>query len=148
MRHGEASFSGHSDRERELTACGKKQIEQAATWLNEKAIVFDYALVSPYIRAQQTLAVLNAIMPVPCMETCPELRPDGSADLIREYLATLYSNKKIRSILLVSHLPLVSDLINHFCPAIPPPPFATGAIALVTLSKPGAGNYQWMQTAN
>lgn len=148
MRHGEASFHARSDMERELTTQGKQQIRRAATWLKQHAISFDYGLVSPYIRAQQTLAAIQDIVPIFCVETTPELRPNGSVTLISDYLSTLYNNKKIQSILLVSHLPFIGDLINHLCPAILPPPFSTAAIALVTLSNAGAGNYQWMQTVS
>lgn len=145
MRHGEAGFQAHCDAERALTTHGKKQTRYIATELKSQLAHIDYGLVSPYLRAQQTLKIVQDVIPIEFVETTPELTSDGSVDVIADYLNTLH-DKKINSVLLISHLPLVGYLISNLCPSVPPPLFSTAAIALVTLSPEGVGTYQWMQT--
>lgn len=147
MRHGEASYYGSSDAERKLTEHGKKQSVQVAKWLKRQLVRFDYGLVSSYVRAQQTLETINAILPVTLVEVSEALTPGGSANLITDHLNNLH-HKQVNSILIISHLPLVGYLIRDLCPSVSPPLFATASVALVTLSPEGVGTYQWMKSAS
>lgn len=147
MRHGEASYYGRSDAERQLTGHGKKQSIQVAKWLKGQLACFDYGLVSPYVRAQQTLETVSTILPVTLVEVSEDLTPGGSANLITDHLNNLH-HKQVNSILIISHLPLVGYLIGDLCPSVSPPLFPTASVALVTLSPEGIGTYQWMQSAS
>ncbi len=59
MRHGEAGFNASSDAARCLTDNGIKNTISQGKWLGEhlanQQIQLDKILVSPYLRAQQTL---------------------------------------------------------------------------------------------
>lgn len=63
MRHGEAGFDAPTDSERTLTEKGKNAAFLQGKWLGEQCIPrniqFDKILVSPYVRAQQTLTALT-----------------------------------------------------------------------------------------
>lgn len=147
MRHGEASHYGRLDAERKLTEHGKKQSIQIAKWLKRQLGCFDYGLVSPYVRAQQTLETINTILPVTLVEVSQDLTPDGSVNLIIDRLNNLH-HKQVNSILIISHLPLVGYLISDLCPSVSPPLFSTASVALVTLSPEGVGTYQWVQNVS
>lgn len=142
MRHGEAGYHAFCDADRALTDYGQQQSQQVALWLKSQAIDLDYALVSPYLRAQQTFAEVNHIIPVNQFEILDALTPDGSSEQVADYLSILQA-KKVESVLIVSHLPLVGYLVSELCPAITPPMFSTASIACVTLSNEGKGTLQW-----
>lgn len=145
MRHGEAGYDAHSDAQRVLTNAGKQQTREMANWLKHQDVLFDYALVSPFTRTQQTLKVVQSVIPIASIEICEDLTPDGTVEVITNYLSTLHT-KSIKSILIVSHLPLVGYLVSALCPTLPPPNFATATVALVTLSPSGEGTYKWMHS--
>lgn len=111
MRHGEAGFHAFNDKDRPLTARGEDQAEQQGLWLNEQTVP-DLILVSPYLRAQQTyqLARQPFKQSIP-VETWDNLTPYGNAALVADYLDTL--NENIQSVLIVSHLPLVDDIVTE-----------------------------------
>ncbi|QIQ20962.1 phosphohistidine phosphatase SixA [Zophobihabitans entericus] len=143
MRHGEAGYSASSDSARTLTLFGKQQSQQMGLWLKDKLVHFDYALVSPYIRAQQTLAEVCTVLPVPKTETSASLTPGGSSYHVMERLQEL-AKKGYKSVFIVSHLPLVGYLVSDLCPSVYPPMFSTAAIACVSLSSDGVGKLEWM----
>ncbi|MCO6523967.1 MAG: phosphohistidine phosphatase SixA [Candidatus Schmidhempelia sp.] len=145
MRHGEAGYHASSDGQRALTAYGIKQSQQAGYWLKQQSIELDYALVSPYVRAQQTFSEVNRIVPVRQVEVEPMLTPAGSAALVADYLLSL-SDLNIEGLLVVSHLPLVGYLVNQLCPSVAPPMFNTAAITCIHLSSQDTAIYQWMHS--
>lgn len=113
MRHGEASFIADSDQARALTEKGKKQAFTQGIKLQVAHWQFDHILVSPYLRAQQTFEQINAAFQgilVDKIETWQEITPYGNASAVSDYLRVLATQNK-QSILLISHLPLVSDIV-------------------------------------
>jgi phosphohistidine phosphatase len=146
MRHGEAGYHASSDTQRALTPYGIKQSQQVAYWLQQQAIQLDYALVSPYLRAQQTFAEVNNILSVNQVEIDPTLTPAGSPERIADYLLTL-SDPNINGLLIVSHLPLVGYLVNQLCPSVSPPMFNTAAVACIHISPGRKTAFQWMHSA-
>lgn len=142
MRHGEAEFSASTDSERALTTYGIKQSNQVGLWLKQQNFQFDLGLVSPYLRAQQTLSVLSSKVSVSKIETNKLLVPGGSPSHIVDLLIMLLS-QSFENIIVVSHLPLVGYLIGELCPQALPSMFSTAAIACVDLSSNAAGKLEW-----
>ncbi|WP_392561889.1 phosphohistidine phosphatase SixA [Orbus sturtevantii] len=142
MRHGEAGYSAISDSSRSLTPLGHKQCTSVANWLNAQNITFDLALVSPYVRAQQTFSIIANAVGVKQNETNDLLKPNGHAAHIVDNL-NLLPLMGVESVLIVSHLPLVGYLVNELCPQVTPPMFSTADLACVSLSKTGEGILEW-----
>lgn len=144
MRHGEAALEAASDAVRPLTLCGRDESRQMAAWLNTKSVDIERVLVSPYLRAEQTLATVREALTLPeGEEVLPELTPGGNAEQVGSYLQAL-AMQGVSSVLLVSHLPLVGYLVAELCPGECPPMFATSAIANVDLPADGSyGKFEW-----
>nr|WP_113865051.1 phosphohistidine phosphatase SixA [Brenneria salicis]NMN91019.1 phosphohistidine phosphatase SixA [Brenneria salicis ATCC 15712 = DSM 30166]RBP66513.1 phosphohistidine phosphatase SixA [Brenneria salicis ATCC 15712 = DSM 30166]RLM32036.1 phosphohistidine phosphatase SixA [Brenneria salicis ATCC 15712 = DSM 30166] len=144
MRHGDAVPDAASDAQRPLSGRGCDESRQMAFWLNDQQIDIDRVLVSPYLRAQRTLDVVQAILPLPEENDClTELTPGGDAQLVCYYLQTL-AKEGTNAALVVSHLPLVGYLVASLCPGENAPMFATSAIACVTVNaQSGNGVLDW-----
>lgn len=144
MRHGEAALEAASDAVRPLTLCGRDESRQMAAWLNTKSVDIERVLVSPYLRAEQTLATVREALTLPeGEEVLPELTPGGNAEQVGSYLQAL-AMRGVSSVLIVSHLPLVGYLVAELCPGECPPMFATSAIANVDLPADGSyGKFEW-----
>ncbi|MWN04926.1 phosphohistidine phosphatase SixA [Gilliamella sp. Pas-s95] len=146
MRHGEAGFSASSDSSRTLTNHGIEQSNQAGIWLKQQNYRFDFGLVSPYLRAQQTLTELSSHVSVASVETHSFLVPGGSPSHAVDIL-TMLLNDGVENVIVVSHLPLVGYLVNELCPQVSPPMFPTAAIACISLSPNSAGKFEWFHQA-
>ncbi|MCX8649393.1 phosphohistidine phosphatase SixA [Gilliamella sp. B2776] len=144
MRHGEAGFSASSDSSRTLTDYGIEQSKKVGIWLKEQNFNFDLALVSPYLRAQQTLSGLSTYVHVTKVETEKCLVPSGSSSHIVDLIRVLLSNG-LTNVIIVSHLPLVGYVVNELCPQVPPPMFPTAAIACIELTLDAVGKLEWFQ---
>lgn len=144
MRHGEAALDAASDSLRPLTACGYEESRQMAAWLNSQSVTIDRVLVSPYLRAEQTLKTVREALTLPeDEEVLLELTPGGDAAVVSAYLQVL-AQEGIGAVLVVSHLPLVGYLVAELCPSESPPMFATSAIAQVELASAGhTGKFEW-----
>ena len=144
MRHGEAALEAASDAVRPLTLCGRDESRQMAAWLNTKSVDIERVLVSPYLRAEQTLATVREALTLPeGEEVLPELTPGGNAEQVGSYLQAL-AMQGVSSVLIVSPLPLVGYLVAELCPGECPPMFATSAIANVDLPADGSyGKFEW-----
>nr|WP_298137872.1 phosphohistidine phosphatase SixA [uncultured Pseudomonas sp.] len=105
LRHGEAEAHARSDAERALTAHGRHEVRQAAQQLMGRPL--ELILVSPYLRAQQTAAVVKDLLGFTGMlRTVPWLTPDSAP---REVLLEL-EHYAVSELLLVTHQPLVGSL--------------------------------------
>lgn len=103
-------------------------------------------LVSPFLRAEQTLDVVGECMNLPTgVDVLPELTPCGDVGLVSAYLQAL-ANEGIATALVISHLPLVGYLVSELCPGETPPMFTTSAIASVTLDESGKGTFNWQMS--
>ncbi|VFP80105.1 phosphohistidine phosphatase SixA [Candidatus Erwinia haradaeae] len=115
MRHGEADLLSCSDFSRPLTARGYSESYKIANWLRIKNINIQQALVSPYLRAQQTLSVLCEVFPLITtnqINTLHELRPSGESSQVLSYLRLL-NNKIAQSVIIISHLPFIHSLLTE-----------------------------------
>ncbi|PHM46165.1 phosphohistidine phosphatase [Xenorhabdus mauleonii] len=144
MRHGEAALDSPSDATRELTPRGCQESQKMAHWLSQQSPDIDCVLVSPYIRAEQTLKAVRENLALPDSEqVLNELTPSGDVALVASYLQVL-AMQEHSSVLVVSHLPLVGYLVSELVPGQIPPMFATSSIACVELDhKTEKGRLLW-----
>ena len=146
MRHGDAALDAASDSVRPLTPCGCDESRQMATWLKGQKVDVERVLVSPFLRAEQTLDEVGECMHLPDnVDVLPELTPCGDVGLVSAYLQAL-ANEGVSSVLVISHLPLVGYLVSELCPDETPPMFTTSAIASVTLDENGKGVFNWQMS--
>lgn len=132
MRHGEAEPYKISDEDRHLTSRGIDEAKLAAEWVREHVGEIDKALVSPYVRAQETYQAMMDVIQIKNKETYSDIVPNGNASLIHDYIDTLLCEEtNIDSLIVVSHMPLVSYLMDNICQRHQSILFATSAIALI-----------------
>lgn len=136
MRHGEAQHSVGSDRDRQLTPVGQSQSRQSGLWLHQQCDplqpIIELALVSPFVRAQQTFAALSEAVNVKQMISSSDVVPSGDAALAQSYIDYLVQAEEgVEHLLIVSHMPFVSYLLDQLCGRHHSLLFATGAIAEV-----------------
>lgn len=65
MRHGDAALDAASDSVRPLTSCGCDESRLMANWLKGQKVDIERVLVSPFLRAEQTLDVVGECMNLP-----------------------------------------------------------------------------------
>ncbi|MDP8032680.1 phosphohistidine phosphatase SixA [Pasteurella atlantica] len=137
MRHGEAAFNATMDNQRSLTEYGKTTTFQQGQWLAKRLIIqndqLDHILVSPYLRAQQTwqevqkgFQAVTSDQLFTNVETWNGITPAGHPQTVLDYMRVLRENN-VKNLLIVSHLPLVYELVStltqhqssvHFYPAV------------------------------
>jgi len=143
MRHGEAqnpaNYSLASDGERKLTKQGEFEAQLMADWLTKMNVDVAHLWVSPFIRAQQTCAIISKNLAVK-PEILDFITPAGDAkhvhDFIDAFALEQLDNSKIndsdkdpQGVFIVSHMPLVSYLVAELTSYQAAPIFATAAIA-------------------
>lgn len=113
FRHGEAEsfLSAGSDGARQLTDFGRQQIQLSLTELSRNDLFPEVILASPYVRAQQSAEYARAAYPDAEFQTCDALVPESSP----AHLAELLQGLTQKNILVVSHQPLVSNLLSYLC---------------------------------
>ena len=129
MRHGEAEVMANSDKARRLTAYGIKQAFSQGEWLKQHLStlvinLLDRILVSPYVRAQETfdLELENKF------EIWEGITPYGHAHSVIDYLEVL-KDEGVKSVLIISHLPLVGEIVAELYGKRNPIPFYPATIA-------------------
>ncbi|EMX9015551.1 phosphohistidine phosphatase SixA [Escherichia coli] len=140
------SLDAASDSVRPLTTNGCDESRLMANWLKGQKVEIERVLVSPFLRAEQTLEEVGDCLNLPSSaEVLPELTPCGDVGLVSAYLQAL-TNEGVASVLVISHLPLVGYLVAELCPGETPPMFTTSAIASVTLDESGNGTFNWQMS--
>ena len=142
MRHGEAEAPRLDDKNRQLTPVGREQAKSAALWLKDQYCtegIVDLALVSPYRRAKQTFDMVSLDVEAGKVESNEDIVPEGSPRLVSDYIdgllhAAVNSKKPIKKLLVVSHMPLVSYLVDELCQSYTTSLFSTASIAVVKYS--------------
>ncbi|WP_100655663.1 phosphohistidine phosphatase SixA [Alteromonas flava] len=139
VRHGEAEAALIDDKSRQLTDRGRNQtqlasVEMAKFLPNQKV---DVALVSPYRRAQQTFDVLSIRIAVKqrveCADITPMSSPFTARNIVLGYTETATAEQQ--TLLLVSHMPLVSFLTAELAQLETPPIFSTSAFAVIDIDN-------------
>ncbi|BBP72290.1 phosphohistidine phosphatase SixA [Pseudomonas sp. Seg1] len=107
LRHGEAvPYGSCPDSERELTDHGRKEALNSAAHLIGQPLTAIYA--SPYLRAQQTAQIVREALGFePEIRTVDWLTPEVDPDRVAEQLVS------VSNVLLVSHNPLVGNLLSY-----------------------------------
>ena len=141
MRHGQAQWSAPSDAERALTRQGQNETCYVAEKLAERLCI-THLLASPYRRAQQTAKLVAKALKVNTIETVDWLIPDGKPEAVINQLPD------VDSLLLVSHMPLVSQLTGLLCEASTQQTlsFHTSAAAIIELQYAAIGTGQLVDT--
>jgi phosphohistidine phosphatase len=128
LRHGQAQAQARSDAQRELTPYGREEVLQSLEHLRGCAL--DAIFVSPYIRAQQTAALVVAGLALQCpLQTVAWLTPDSDP---RDSLAKL-QRLAGDNVLLVSHQPFIGALGGLLVHGHRQQPFAMHTASLALL---------------
>ncbi|MFK9083847.1 phosphohistidine phosphatase SixA [Pseudomonas neuropathica] len=128
LRHGEAVPHGSKphDSERELTEHGREEVLRTAANLIGQPLTAIYA--SPYLRAQQTAQLVrDALGFEPEIRTVEWLTPDTEPDKVAEQMVA------VSDVLLVSHNPLVGNLLSYLQHGAGHPPERVGTAGLAEL---------------
>lgn len=117
MRHGEAEVMAKSDQARHLTAYGIKQAFTQGQWLktylDTESTALSRVIVSPYVRAQETFEQVNLAFEGALtnkMEIWEGITPYGNAETVVDYFSVL-KDEGVTSVLMISHLPLVGEVV-------------------------------------
>jgi len=134
LRHGEAEPHARSDAERNLTEHGRKEVLRSAAQLIGQPI--SAIIASPYVRAQQTAELVREALGFePEIVTVPWLTPDSNPLTVADQLDSA------DNLLLVSHQPLVGNLIGYlqYGHLRSPQPMNTASLAELEGDWPLAG---------
>jgi phosphohistidine phosphatase len=108
MRHAKAEQSGPSDYERQLSDRGMADAAAAGTWLADRDVVPDQALVSAAVRAQQTWESLadgaGWDLEGTLEEALYEAGSESALDLVRQ------TEGPVRTLIVVGHNPTMASL--------------------------------------
>ena len=107
MRHGEAENDTRPDSARQLTDYGHQQAAQTAAYIAEHYAV-DLFVVSPYKRAQQTLAQLQSLLSAVPTTVSDNITPSDEAKVALAQLATMDAECMV----VVCHMSLVAHLAS------------------------------------
>ncbi|CAM5205536.1 phosphohistidine phosphatase SixA [Alishewanella longhuensis] len=140
MRHGEAQAQAATDSLRPLTEHGRIEVQQMALWLAEAVPVFDYVWVSPYVRTRETAALmLEAQQHGAKLEVLPELVPEAPAFALQQRFDLLLAAEPDAKVLIISHMPLVSFLVEAFTVPGQAPVFSTAGLCGIHYSTAKGG---------
>jgi phosphohistidine phosphatase len=129
MRHGEAEPLSSQDSQRQLTAKGRADVTRMAQWAATSYQPFDYIIHSPFIRTQQTAELMWQVQSTkPMLQTLAELVPEGDCQQVQLYVDALLETNTNARVLLVSHMPLVSFLVETFSKTGQTPIFETSGL--------------------
>lgn len=103
VRHGEAAAPiNGQDHKRPLTERGHQQAQQTAEFLQQRPQP-DLFVVSTLLRAEQTLAHLQAYFPKVPVLVCDKIKPDDDAKLALDWLSQL----PFENIVVVCHMNVI-----------------------------------------
>tara|TARA_R110001592_G_scaffold319321_1_gene596869 strand:- start:22307 stop:22771 length:465 start_codon:yes stop_codon:yes gene_type:complete len=108
MRHAQASFNAPSDRERPISESGIKQTKDLLVTNHDQISDINLIWSSDLLRAKQTAGLVSDSLKIEAVEK-PFLTPDGD---IRQVLAELEKLGSVDCLLIVSHQPLVGELVS------------------------------------
>ncbi len=137
LRHGkaEAMEVGHTDKHRCLSAKGKQQLSSVANWMNQHHYRPQLILSSPYKRCRETAEIIqknliqdgsdaSQVIPIQ-FEDCLIYGADPMLAF------SLITSLDVESVLLSSHMPLVSELAHLFAPGAMNSGFKTAEIVKI-----------------
>lgn len=107
MRHGQAEDETRPDSARQLTDYGQQQAAQTADYIT-KHYTADCLVVSPYDRAQQTLAQLQSRAPEVPVMVQDNITPSDDAKVALAALA----NIEAECLVVVCHMSIVANIAS------------------------------------
>ncbi|WP_018692557.1 phosphohistidine phosphatase SixA [Algicola sagamiensis] len=132
MRHGQAEPLQRDDAQRQLTQQGIHEVTQMGQWLSKRVEHIDMLLHSPYVRAVQTATqVMLPFLSPNFQQESEDLIPSGNPETVCDYVDALIEIKQPKTILIVSHMPLVSYLLERFTRNTSTDIFDTAGIAQI-----------------
>ncbi|MEE4146778.1 MAG: histidine phosphatase family protein [Halieaceae bacterium] len=144
-RHGEAG-SAATDRQRELTDTGFDDVgfgcRQFHAALEARGMTApELILFSPWLRTRETADVIAAAFTHARSRELDALRPASNVAALEAVLADMESGPDSpRHVVLVSHQPLVSQLVDHYLGATNPvPPLSPGGLVTLSLEVAARG---------
>jgi phosphohistidine phosphatase len=129
MRHGEAEQSTDIDSQRCLTSRGIAEAFDAGRRLNLECAKLDGAWVSEYRRARQTFDEVTTSVQCNNIKYSSRIIPSSRAEDVQRRLDSWLLSDNVTSALIVSHMPLVSYLVDLLCDNTGAVLFPTAAIA-------------------
>lgn len=148
LRHGDAEPLITNDQARCLTPRGWAEVQTVMDAACEKMKSLELILVSPYVRAQQTADIVQEKFPSVKTETTLQLIPEGDISELYELLQGCSE----KSVLLVSHQPLVGTIVNGLSGkggSKNSGYYAMGTANLASIDcdvvAPGCGELQWLK---
>ena len=139
MRHGEAEATNITDKARKLTSFGRRQAKHAASWLSTQVFdnnKIDLALVSPFVRTQQTFECLKSVLTIPEKIDVELLTPNCKAGQTHHCIdEILAQHPDADSMIVVSHMPLVCYLVDELVTNQQSNLFDTSSMALIDYNR-------------
>jgi phosphohistidine phosphatase len=143
MRHGEAevakNFSQEADFSRQLTSFGEDSVREVGQRIFNRNIEITHAFVSPYVRTQQSFNLFFSTLPdkkLVAHTTTGLITPSGDGKEFHDFLDGLLCNmeeeNKQSNILIVSHAPFVSYLVESLTQGEVRPCFSPATVAEVS----------------
>ena len=136
LRHGEAGFNAPTDEQRSLTESGRFRLRQMLHQHQGAFEGIERIFHSPYLRTCQTTEL---VCEAKAAETSPLklLTPESSAQQVIYWL----SEQADESLLLVTHQPLIGNLVSLLCEGdlSRPEPMMPGCLAIIEMEFPAAG---------
>jgi phosphohistidine phosphatase len=148
LRHGEAEpdAAGRADRDRKLTAGGKRDLKAVLQMARKAGVEPQIILTSPLRRAQETAEIAAEVLRVKRIVETRNLLPGASPDLIWKEIGAHY---KVEEILLAGHQPHVASLASLLLEAAVMVDFKKGALVRIATQAslgPPRGVLKWMIT--
>lgn len=148
LRHGQAESQRTTDEVRKLTDKGCADTERVISGRVADLQIINQVWASPLVRAQQTAAIATSYFSALTIQTTDLIVPEASPVVAMDWLQSI--NQPNLSILLVSHQPLVGELVNRLC-GKPTGyyPMGTSSLAAIKipLIAPGMGELLWLDHA-
>lgn len=147
LRHGQAQARAESDMQRQLTDKGRTQVARMVDRCLEDLDQVTLIWASPYVRAQQTAEIVAERLEDVQINTTELLLPEASEEALIAQLALFDGD----ALLLVSHQPLVGQLVDRLCGAEPGRhAMGPGSLAAIELDPVagGLGELLWLHHAD
>jgi len=136
MRHGQASFEGRNDAERELTEQGGLEARLMASWMEKMECNPDLVWVSPFTRAQETFQGLLTKLDIEKnMQTLEMIIPSGDANSVRDLIDGEIESSQCQQLLIISHMPFVSYLVAELTQQQSAPIFQTAGVCEIEYNE-------------
>jgi phosphohistidine phosphatase SixA len=152
MRHAEAESGMQMDPTRKLTDTGKRQAKMMSKWLARQDIEKpDIVVHSSFQRAISTAKRVAKHLDVPMVQAYNgTLDPDGHPEKTWTDLKKIARDNQAKSLIAVTHGPLVEKLLAYLTGAPLPQQFhyAHAAIAHLETTNGARGILHWLVTPN